>query len=67
MILPDHPTPLAIRTHSNGKVPFVIYDSRKDTWNPDNAYNEETASKSGLSFDMGYKLTDYFFKGVANL
>jgi 2,3-bisphosphoglycerate-independent phosphoglycerate mutase len=29
MVLPDHPTPLRIRTHSIAPVPFFMYDSRK--------------------------------------
>lgn len=29
MVLPDHPTPLEIRTHSSDPVPFFIYDSRR--------------------------------------
>lgn len=24
-VLPDHPTPCAIRTHTNAPIPFVIY------------------------------------------
>ena len=30
MVLPDHPTPLEIRTHSSEPVPYFIYDSRHD-------------------------------------
>lgn len=29
LVLPDHPTPLAIRTHSSEPVPYLIYDSRE--------------------------------------
>ncbi len=29
LILPDHPTPICIRTHSSEPVPYVLYDSRK--------------------------------------
>lgn len=28
LILPDHPTPICIRTHSSEPVPYVLYDSR---------------------------------------
>lgn len=30
MVLPDHPTPLEIRTHSGEPVPYFIFDSRHD-------------------------------------
>ncbi len=30
LVLPDHPTPIEIRTHSHEPVPFLIYDSRKE-------------------------------------
>ncbi len=30
LIMPDHPTPICIRTHSSNPVPFMLYDSRKD-------------------------------------
>lgn len=29
LVLPDHPTPVEIRTHSHEAVPFFLYDSRK--------------------------------------
>ena len=29
LVLPDHPTPCAIRTHTSDPVPFMIYDSEK--------------------------------------
>lgn len=61
MILPDHPTPIALKTHTSDKVPFVIYDSRKNTENSIKSYTESNASKSGVEFDKGYELMNYFF------
>jgi len=29
LVLPDHPTPVEIRTHSHEPVPYFLYDSRK--------------------------------------
>ena len=60
LVVPDHPTPLEIRTHSSESVPFVLYDSRKEPYNADNAYNEEAGSR-GMHFATGYELADYFF------
>ena len=58
LIMPDHPTPIRIRTHSSNPVPFMIYDSRKDLkkeWR----YNEKEASASGnLVIEKGYELIE---------
>lgn len=55
MVLPDHPTPVSLRTHTSDGIPFMIYDSRKDlqkSWN----YNEKEAKASGLDIENGYML-----------
>lgn len=59
MVLPDHPTPLILRTHTSDPVPFLIYDSRKEK-NNGFSFDEEGAVLSGLKFEEGYKLMDYF-------
>ena len=60
MVLPDHPTPIALKTHTSDKVPFVIYDSRKEVESDIKSYTESNASKSGIEFDKGYELMNYF-------
>ncbi|MBL7124157.1 MAG: phosphoglycerate mutase, partial [Actinobacteria bacterium] len=61
MILPDHPTPVSLRTHTDEPVPFLIYTSNNIKYNPSQKYYESAAEKTGLYFDRGCKLTDYFF------
>jgi len=63
IILPDHPTPLALRTHTSEPVPFLIYQSNNEKDNLNGEYNEITAKEAGLYFPEGYKLMDYFLKG----
>jgi 2,3-bisphosphoglycerate-independent phosphoglycerate mutase len=66
LVLPDHPTPLEIRTHSSEPVPFVIYDNKKERSGPPVQYDERIAYlKDALVFKEGYKLMDYFLKGKA--
>jgi 2,3-bisphosphoglycerate-independent phosphoglycerate mutase len=60
LVLPDHPTPIAIRTHTALPVPFVLFDSTKHLYNGENEFSEVAAEK-GLYFNNGYELTDYFF------
>jgi len=63
IILPDHPTPLSLRTHTSEPVPFLIYQSNDEKDNLNDVYNEFTSKETGLYFPEGYKLMDYFIKG----
>jgi 2,3-bisphosphoglycerate-independent phosphoglycerate mutase len=64
LLLPDHATPIEVRTHTDEPVPFVIYDSRKKQKNKDISFDETiTTNKRGLVFEKGYTLMDYFIKG----
>lgn len=61
LILPDHRTPLSIRTHSSDPVPFVLYDSEHEAApDPGRTFNEREGEK-GRFFQNGFELTDYFF------
>lgn len=51
-VLPDHPTPIRIRTHSADPVPYMLYDSSKCADNP-LKYNEADAKKSGIYLPEG--------------
>ena len=60
MVLPDHPTPICVRTHTGNPVPYMLYDSTKlqdNAWN----YNEKEAGASGNVIAHGYELMDYLF------
>ena len=59
LVLPDHPTPLKIRTHSADPVPYVLYDStmqRKSL----NRYTETDARATGIFEPQGHKLMARF-------
>ena len=55
MVLPDHPTPVRLRTHTSDPIPFMLYDSR-DIYTSEHAYNEREAALTGIKVDNGYKL-----------
>ena len=62
LVIPDHRTPLSIRTHSSDPVPYLIYDSENETAiDESKQFNEKSAYASGNHHEDGYKLTDYFF------
>ncbi len=60
MVLPDHRTPISLRTHSSEPVPYVIYDSTQARETPDNHFSEKSAEASNNYFDAGYRLLNYF-------
>jgi len=61
LIVPDHRTPMAIRTHSADPVPFVIYRSYKEKKSDPSRTFCERSGKKGSYFDSGFKLADHFF------
>jgi 2,3-bisphosphoglycerate-independent phosphoglycerate mutase len=62
MLLPDHPTPLALKTHTADPVPFVIYDSTKKHLSGARGFDEQAAGESGIVIDEGYKLMERFLR-----
>lgn len=62
LILPDHPTPLRIRTHSADPIPYLLFDCRKHT-ECALKYNEKDAGKSGIFIENGYTLIDRLIQG----
>ena len=64
MVLPDHPTPLSLKTHTSEPVPFVIMDreQRLQTSLPRH-YDEATATREGAIFPDGHLLMDHFING----
>lgn len=52
LIMPDHPTPIATKTHSSDPVPFMIYDSRVDLSGA-NTFTEQTAKSTGDFVEHG--------------
>ena len=59
MILPDHPTPIRLKTHVSDPVPYVIYDSTKDSGSG-LTYTEKNAEKTGVYIEEGYTLMEHF-------
>lgn len=60
LIMPDHPTPVSIRTHTQEPVPYLLYDNT-DLKNKNWKYNEKDAKISGNYLENGFKLIDKLF------
>lgn len=55
LAMPDHPTPIEIKTHSPDPVPFVIWGPGI-TSNGASSFSENAASGTGLYLDHGHEL-----------
>jgi 2,3-bisphosphoglycerate-independent phosphoglycerate mutase len=60
LVMPDHPTPISIKTHSSAPVPFILYGSGITPDGVD-TYSELTAEASDTSIDEGHTLIDLLF------
>ncbi|MBI3593020.1 MAG: cofactor-independent phosphoglycerate mutase [Nitrospirae bacterium] len=66
LLMPDHATPIKVRTHTNEPVPFVIYDSRNKMKNEGVTYDESILERKDIMVvEKGYRLMDYFIKEVS--
>jgi 2,3-bisphosphoglycerate-independent phosphoglycerate mutase len=61
LVLPDHPTPIRLRTHTAEPVPYVLYDStrqmRKRAF-----YNEKEAAMTGIFQPEGHRLLEQLLR-----
>lgn len=63
LLLPDHPTPLTLKTHVADPVPFVIYQPGKNNVKGSTGVFDESAAKTtGINIEEGYRLMDHFIK-----
>ena len=60
MVLPDHPTPLRLRTHTSDPVPYIIYRNTSDKVSGVNCYTETNAASTGVFVEDGFRLMDRF-------
>lgn len=57
LVMPDHPTPVRLRTHTPDPIPYLLYDSRRDIHTAA-AYNEAEAKNTGIFQEEGFRLMD---------
>jgi 2,3-bisphosphoglycerate-independent phosphoglycerate mutase len=62
LLLPDHPTPVHLRTHTANPVPYLLYDSTKEQ-KKSGAYSEKEAAKTGIVEKDGYRLMNKLLGG----
>ena len=59
MILPDHPTPISLKTHVSDPVPYIIYKSGAETGSM-LTYCEKNGEKTGVYMANGMELMKHF-------
>lgn len=64
LLMPDHATPIEVRTHTAEPVPFVVYDNRLKKKNEGISFDESILDRKDiLVVEEGHKLMDFFIKG----
>lgn len=61
LILPDHPTPVRVRTHTSDPIPYLLYDSTEYIAGMD-TYSEKTGKQTGVFVEKGYRLMDHLLE-----
>lgn len=61
LVLPDHPTPVRLRTHTPDSVPYMLYDSANPL-DKDWSYTEKDALASGNFVEHGHEMIDILFE-----
>lgn len=60
LVMPDHPTPIAVKTHVSDPIPYLIYRSGEPVNSGVDVYTEKTAALSGRYLEQGYELMSHF-------
>jgi len=65
LVMPDHPTPLSTRTHTDEAVPFALISNteRFDKRFAAESYNEISSSKTGLFIEEGHNMINLMIHG----
>ncbi len=61
LIMPDHATPLALKTHTNDPIPFMMYHKKGEVEGLDE-FSEESAKSTGIYFDDGHNTMKRFIE-----
>lgn len=56
LVMPDHPTPLAIKTHTSDPIPYILFRSEAPLEKKEHIYSEATARETGIYQPLGHLL-----------
>jgi 2,3-bisphosphoglycerate-independent phosphoglycerate mutase len=67
LVLPDHPTPLSVRTHTADPVPYAIFSNEAGAkTSHGKAFDEVSAGLSGISVERGFELIEKFLNSCVS-
>ncbi len=61
LVLPDHATPLSIRTHTSEPVPYILYASDNSNTSGVSCFHENSAAETGIYAEQGHTLIQRLF------
>jgi len=56
LVMPDHPTPLAIKTHTSDPIPYILFRSKEKNALENRRYTEQDAKETGIYQPFGHLL-----------
>lgn len=59
LIMPDHATPLELRTHTNDPIPFLMYHKNGEVEGKDE-FTEQTCKETGVYIEDGHNILEKF-------
>lgn len=62
LVMPDHPTPISIKTHISDPIPYLLYCSTDVTDSGIDTYTEKTGKSTGVYVEPGYLLMQQLLK-----
>ncbi len=62
LVMPDHPTPLALRTHTSDPVPYLLYKSEAEENHEARSYTEAMADATGIVEPHAHLLMEELLK-----
>ena len=62
LVMPDHPTPISIKTHISDPIPYLLYCSTDVTDSGIDTYTEKTGESTGVYVEPGYLLMQQLLK-----
>jgi 2,3-bisphosphoglycerate-independent phosphoglycerate mutase len=63
LLMPDHPTAIALKTHVAEPVPFVLYSPTEPRNNGPVGYNEKDAATTGIVAKQAFRLMEALIEG----
>jgi len=64
LLLPDHPTPIALKTHVADPVPFVLFSSNQQEERQGIGFNESDARRTGIVVKQAFNLIEALIGGI---